>query len=57
MKLSNMIIPRPDPQVRYGKEKPDVLYDPRKAPVMQVKAEKIITSETYAANCSLRLEL
>ena len=54
MKLSNMIIKKPDPQVLYGKEKPDILYDPRKAPVMQVKAEKIITSETYATKFSLR---
>ena len=43
-----------DPTVQYGKERPDVVFDPRLAPVLQVKAAEIIASDTYATNCTLR---
>ena len=43
-----------DPAVQYGKERPDVVFDPRLAPVLQVKAAEIIASDTYATNCTLR---
>ena len=43
-----------DPGVQYGKERPDVVFDPRLAPVLQVKAAEIIASDTYATNCTLR---
>ena len=49
-KLSNLVISRQDPDVDYGKAKPDVFFNPRLAPVVQVKAAEIIASDTYATN-------
>ena len=42
--------------MQYGKERPDVVFDPRLAPVLQVKAAEIIASDTYATNCTLRYD-
>lgn len=53
-KLSNLIISKQDPDVEYGKAKPDVYFNPRLAPVCQVKAAEIIVSDTYATNFTLR---
>ena len=44
----------PAPSVRYGREKPDVWYDPRVCPVFQVNAAEIIASGAFPAGCTLR---
>ena len=54
IKLASKVITKPDPRVQYGKEKPDVLYNPISAPVLQVKAAEIIVSDTYAIGATLR---
>ena len=54
IKLSSKVINKPDPRIQYGKEKPDVLYNPSTAPVLQVKAAEIIVSNTYATGLTLR---
>jgi len=40
--------------VRIGKEVPEVWFDPRNSPVLQVKAAEIVYSDQYATGCTLR---
>ena len=54
IKLASKVINKPDPRIQYGKERPDVLYNPSTAPVLQVKAAEIIVSDTYATGATLR---
>ena len=44
----------PDADIVVGKEKPDVWYDPRKTPVLQVNAAEIIYSKSFTSGCTLR---
>ena len=53
-KLSGTVISKQDQDVEYGKAKPDVFFNPRLVPVLQVKAAEIIASDTYATNVTLR---
>ena len=45
--------PHPD-VVGTPKETPDIWYEPRKAPVLQVNAAEIIYSKSFASGCTLR---
>ena len=40
--------------VKVGKEVPEVWFDPRNSPVLQVKAAEIVFSDQYATGCTLR---
>jgi len=40
--------------VKIGKEVPEVWFDPRNSPVLQVKAAEIVYSDQYATGCTLR---
>merc|ERR1719369_1743959 len=40
--------------VKVGREAPEVWFDPKHSPVLQVKAAEIVPSDQYAAGCTLR---
>jgi hypothetical protein len=44
----------PFPNVRYGKEKPDVKMDPKNSKVLEIKAAEVIRSDQYDAKYTLR---
>ena len=44
----------PAPGVITGREKPMVWYDPATAPILQVKAAEIVSSDSYPTKCTLR---
>ena len=44
----------PFPNVRYGKEKPDVKIDPKLSKVLEIKAAEVIRSDQYDVRYTLR---
>ena len=44
----------PTNNIKCGRDKPDVWFDPRSTPVLQVNAAEITRSDSYAAGCTLR---
>ena len=54
MKLRNCFQDNPFPNVRYGKEKPDVKIDPRVSKVLEIKAAEVIRSDQYDVGYTLR---
>ena len=40
--------------VKYGKDKPDLKIDPKKAVVLEIRAAEIIDSKYYDTGCTLR---
>ena len=42
------------PNVRYGKEKPDVKIDPKKSKILEIRAAEVIKSDSYDVGYTLR---